>query len=216
MLWELFLEPSNLIFSISLCLMFLLGLVEFLLLVTGSSSQGLLEQFVPDQLHELRVADIELQSQNFLSLFLEWLYLGRIPILIWLIIFLTVYALTGFITQIIFFNFVQSYIPIWIIAPICLFACMPLVRISAFIISKIIPHDETTAISSEQLIGRTAYIILGEAKLNYPAQAKVKDQFGLTHYILVEPEVEITFSFGQAVILTQKTQVGFKAIPQFH
>ena len=34
------------------------------------------------------------------------------------------------------------------------------------------PLDETTAIYSEELIGRTALIILGEAKVNSPAQAR--------------------------------------------
>lgn len=212
MLWELFLEPSNLIFSISLILMLLLGIVECLLLVIGTSSQGLMEQFVPDQLHEVQTVEVDLDGNNLFLTFLDWLYLGRIPMLVWLVIFLTVYSLTGFITQMVFFSFTQFYLPLWLIAPACLIACMPLVRLSALVISRILPKDETTAIYSEALIGRTAQIILGEAKQGYPAQAKVKDQFGQTHYILVEPEVATTFSMGQDVILTQKTKIGFKAI----
>ncbi len=212
MLWELFLEPSNLIFSISLSLMLLFGLIECLLLLIGSSSQGLMEQFVPDQLHEIQGVEADLEGSNLFLTFLGWLYLGRIPMLVWLVIFLTVYSLTGFITQIIFFNFTQFYLPLWLIAPACLIACMPLVRLSAAIISRILPKDETTAIYSEALIGRTALIILGEAKQDYPAQAKVKDQFGQIHYILVEPEIDTTFSLGQEVILTQQTKNGFKAI----
>jgi hypothetical protein len=80
------------------------------------------------------------------------------------------------------------------------------------LISKIIPKDETTAIHSDELIGRTAQIILGQAKQNSPAQAKVKDQFGQTHYVLVEPELDIIFYQGQDVILTQRTKIGFQAI----
>lgn len=52
---------------------------------------------------------------------------------------------------------------------------MPLGRYSAMIIARILPQDESTAIYSEELIGRTAVIILGEAKTNSPAQAKVQD-----------------------------------------
>ena len=89
---------------------------------------------------------------------------------------------------------------------------MPVVRISAALIARIIPKDETTAIHSEDLIGRTAQIILGDAKPNSPAQAKVKDQFGQTHYVLVEPELDIVFQQGQEVILTQRTKIGFQAI----
>jgi len=129
-----------------------------------------------------------------------------------LIIFLTVYALFGFIVQAIFHHFTQSYFPIWIIAPASLFLCMPIVRTCASIIAKILPQDETTAIHSDELIGRKAQIILGQAKLNYPAQAKVVDQFGQTHYILVEPEIDVIFQQGQEVLLTQRTKIGFQAI----
>ncbi len=212
-MWELFTHPSNLFFSVSLCLMLLLGVFECLLLILGASTQGFLDQFIPDGLGEAKSLAIDLDvEQNFVMQFLDWLYLGRIPVLVWLIIFLTVYAVFGFAVQAAFFAFTQHYLPIWIAAPACLFLCMPLVRVSAALISKILPQDETTAIHSDELIGRTALIILGEAKKNYPAQAKVLDQFGQTHYVLVEPELDMIFSQGQEVILTQKTANGFQAI----
>lgn len=212
-MWQLFIDPSNLFFSVSLCLMLFLGIFEALLLFIGFSSQGFLEQFIPAQLPEVQQSDLNLDSGYPLWVqFLDWLYLGRIPVLVWLIIFLTVYALFGFIVQAIFYDVTQSYFPVWIIAPACLILCMPWVRLCSAAIAKILPRDESTAIKLEDLIGRTAYIILGNAKLNYPAQAKVKDQFGQTHYILVEPETDITFQQGQQVVLTHKTKIGFQAI----
>ncbi|MDI1222930.1 MULTISPECIES: YqiJ family protein [Acinetobacter] len=213
-MWELFTHSSNLLFSVSLCLMFLLGLVECLLLIIGSTSQGFLDQFIPDQLLETHHADLDIHTDhNLLVQLLDWLYLGRVPVLVWLIIFLTVYALFGFIVQSIFFNFTGNYFSIWLIAPASLFLSMPIVRVCAALVAKILPKDETTAIHSDELIGRTAQIILGEAKQNYPAQAKVIDQFGQTHYILVEPELDEIFQQGQSVILTQRTKLGFQATP---
>lgn len=212
-MWELFTHASNLFFSVSLCLMLLLGIFECLLLVLGASSQGFLDQFIPDDIGDSKSLGIDLETdQSLFVQFLDWLYLGRIPVLIWLIVFLTVYALFGFAMQALYFSFTQQYLPIWIAAPASLCLCMPLVRIVAATIAKILPKDETTAIYSDELIGRTALIILGEARQNYPAQAKVLDQFGQTHYILVEPELNITFSQGQEVVLTQKTVNGFQAI----
>ncbi|WP_111859874.1 YqiJ family protein [Acinetobacter sp. CFCC 10889] len=212
-MWELFTHASNLFFSVSLCLMLLLGIFECLLLLLGSSSQGFLDQFIPEGVGDSKNLGIDLDTDhNLFVQFLDWLYLGRVPVLVWLIIFLTVYALFGFIMQSLYFAFTQQYLALWIAAPACLFLCMPLVRVSAAAIAKILPKDETTAIYSEELIGRTALIILGEAKQNYPAQAKVLDQFGQTHYVLVEPELNIIFSQGQEVILTQKTANGFQAI----
>ena len=213
-MWDLFVHPSNLFFSVSLCLMLLLGVVESILLIIGASSQGFLDQFIPESLFESHHPDFNLDTDPSLWVqFLDWLCLGRIPVLIWLIIFLTTYALFGFITQGIFFHFTESYFSLWIIAPATLFLCMPIVRLVASIFVKILPQDETTAIHSDELIGLTAEIILGDAKPDYPAQAKVKDQHGLTHYVMVEPAIEITLVQGQRVILTHKTKIGFQAIP---
>lgn len=212
-MWDLFIHPANLFFSVSLVLMLLMGICECLLLIVGASSQGFLDQFIPDSLFDAQHPDLNIQADHNIGIqFLEWLYLGRIPVLIWFIIFLTTYALFGFFVQAIFFYFTEHYFPIWIIAPAILILCMPLVRAISAIIAKIIPKDETTAIHSDQLIGLTATIIMGDARLNYPAQAKVKDQFGLTHYVMVEPETDILFKQGQSVILTQKTKIGFQAI----
>lgn len=214
-MWELFIHPSNIFFSVSLCLMLLLGIVEALLLVAGASSQGFLDQFVPDQLFEAQHPDLNLEANQSLFIqLLDWLYIGRIPVLVWLIIFLTTFGLFGLISQGILVQLMNSYLPLWIIAPASLILCMPIVRIVSAVIAKILPQDETTAIHSDELLGLTAEIILGEAKLSYPAQAKVKDQHGLTHYIMVEPETDIVLLPGQNVVLTQKTSIGFQAIPQ--
>lgn len=186
--------------------------MELILLMFGGSS-SFIDQFLPDSLTDVDHADVSMDhADNLFTQFLEWLYLGKVPLLVWLIIFLTVYSLTGLIIQDVFFNFTEHYLSAWIIAPACLFLCMPLVRVAAKLISKIIPKDETTAIHSDDLIGRTAKIILGEAKPNSPAQAKVKDQFGQMHYVLVEPELDVVFTQGQDVILTQRTKIGFQAI----
>ncbi len=151
-------------------------------------------------------------SSGLLVQFLDWLYIGRVPLLIWLIIFLTLYGLSGLILQSVLFQWIGQYITAWIMAPAGLFLSMPLVRYSAMLIARILPQDETTAIYSDELIGRTATIILGVATPNSPAEAKVQDQHGLTHYILVEPEQNESFQQGQSVILTGRTKIGFYAM----
>ena len=210
---ELFTHPSNLIFSVSICLMLLFGILELILLLLGGGSQSFLEQFLPNDFISAQHAETGIDANpSLFALVLDWLYLGRVPLFVWLIIFLTIYGLTGFIIQSIFYYFTASFFSAWIIAPVCLFLGMPFVRYSTMVIAKILPQDETTAIYSEELIGRTAVIILGEAKINSPAQAKVKDQFGQMHYVLVEPEQNEILQQGQSVVLTQKTKIGFQAI----
>ena len=210
-MWELFTHPSNIVFSISLCLMFLFGIFEILLTLLGGGSQGFLDQFLPEDVGHNAELGVDADS-GVVTKLLDWLYLGRIPLFVWLIIFLCTYSLVGFTIQAIANQVINLMFSAWIIAPACVFLSMPFVRLSAMLIARILPQDETTAIYSEELIGRTATIILGEARQQYPAQAKVQDQHGLTHYILVEPEQDETFSQGQSVVLTQKTTVGFQAI----
>ncbi|WP_180131587.1 MULTISPECIES: YqiJ family protein [unclassified Acinetobacter] len=209
-MWELFTHPSNIVFSISLCLMFLFGLFEIVLTILGGGSQGFLDQFLPEDVGHNAELGVDADA-GIVTRVLDWLYLGRIPLFVWLIIFLCVYSLLGFTIQAIVNQMTSMMFSAWIIAPACIFLCMPFVRFSAMLIARILPQDETTAIYSDELIGRTATIILGDARPQSPAQAKVKDQHGLTHYILVEPEQDEIFSQGQSVVLTQKTNVGFQA-----
>lgn len=79
--------------------------------------------------------------------------------------------------------------------------------------AKYMPKDETYVISEKSLIGRVATIIAGNATPGHPVQAKLKDKYGQTHYILVEPDKadEILKKGGKVVLVSQVGAV-FKAI----
>lgn len=209
-MWELFTEPSNIVFSISLGLMLMFAALECILLFLGGGSQSVFDQLLPEDSHHVDFHPAN--NPNIFSKVFDWLYLGQLPLFIWLIIFLTTYGLSGLLIQGIFERFTGHLINGWIISPACLFLCMPLVRFNAKIAEKILPKDETTAIHIEELIGRTAIIILGDARANSPAQAKVQDQYGHTHYVLVEPANGEILKQGQSVILMDKTRNGFQAM----
>ena len=211
-MWELFIHPYNLIFSVALCIMLLIGLLEVILLIIGGGSQGFLEQFLPESLEQGQV-EVSLDKPQSLTVHaFDWLGIGRLPLLIWLVIFFTTFALCGYIVQGILYTSLGHFITPWLIAPISLMFTAPILHWSSRALVKLIPRDETIAIYSEELIGRSAFIILGDAKINSPAQAKVQDQHGKTHYILVEPEADTTYRQGQEVVLTQKTKNGFQAV----
>ena len=90
--------------------MLLLGILELILLLLGGGSQGFLEQFLPDDLSNTQHAEIGIDAdQSIFTQVLDWLYLGRVPLLVWLIIFLTIYGLTGFIIQSIFHHFTAHF-----------------------------------------------------------------------------------------------------------
>ena len=209
-MWDIFTHPSNIIFSIGLSLMLMFATLELILMMLGGGSQQLIEHFLPEepQTPELKKD----RDTHFITKLWCWLYLGRLPLFIWMIIFLACFGLLGLFTQTLYVYFSSENLSAWIISPFCAIACLPLVRFTARRIYKLLPHKDLSAIFSEDLIGLKAMIVLGTAKPQEPAQAKVKDKLGYIHYILVEPENNEVFHQGQIVLITQKTIEGFQAI----
>lgn len=206
---ELFTHPSNIVFSISLSLMLMFAALEFVFLFLGGGSQNLLDHFLSENSQQ---SDVSVDTETgFIAKIFDWLYLGRLPLFIWIIIFLSCYGFLGLFLQGLFEHFNGQPLNIWIISPICIFLCMPFVHYAAMLIYKILPKNESISFFSDELLGRNATIVLGTAKPNLPAQAKVKDQNGYIHYVMVEPEDDDTFNQGQVVVLTQKTKSGFQA-----
>ena len=66
---------------------------------------------------------------------------------------------------------------------------------------------------TETLVGRVAVIVTGEAKSGSAAQARVRDEHGQTHYIMVEPDTESdVFAQGASVLLVRRAGATFFAI----
>ncbi len=65
-----------------------------------AAHKAYLTNFLPDDLGSTKDVDIALDAdQGWLNALLDWLFIGRVPLLVWLIIFLTLYSLSGFILQ---------------------------------------------------------------------------------------------------------------------
>jgi hypothetical protein len=76
------------------------------------------------------------------------------------------------------------------------------------------PRDETTAVNPATFVGRTAQVIGGTARADMPAQARLVDAFGTTHYLLVQPEdAGDVLPMGSQVLLVRSIDGGrFAAI----
>jgi hypothetical protein len=71
-------------------------------------------------------------------------------------------------------------------------------------LAKVIPKDETTAVPDVSLVGRVATIVIGTARAGRPAQARVRDEHGTTHYVMVEPEEpDESFASGTSILLVR-------------
>ena len=191
---EIFLIDQNIVFTVAICIALLLGTLELLSLMLGGITEWF-DTIVPD-------TDIDGPEMSFLS----YLCIGRVPFLIWLVIFLLSFGLTGIIVQLLLNSFFGFYLP----ALIAFIAILPIsalpTRYIAIAVNKVLPKDETAAISQNEFAGHRATIVIGSSYRNHPAQARFKDIHGTTHYIMVEPNREDdVYTAGEEVIIVTKS-----------
>ncbi|KHD09919.1 hypothetical protein PN36_11720 [Candidatus Thiomargarita nelsonii] len=203
------LDPHNLPFTICLLIMLGIALLEGILTLLGFGLSSLLDHFVPDVNTDIDTGDID----SSLGKLFGWLNVGRVPIMILFVIFLTVFGLTGYTLQATSLEIFGNMLPALLAAVIAFFLSMPIVRKLGQGIGKIMPSDETEVISEDSFIGRLATISLGTAKKGRPARAKFKDNYGTTHLIMVEPDAENEeFTEGNVVLLVEHVGAKYLAV----
>lgn len=183
---EFLLASENLAFSVALTVMFVLALLEGVGLLLGAGLSDLIDSLFPSINLDIDAPDIE--TPGAITQLMGWLYIGKAPILVIIISLLTFFGVLGLGLQSVIHSISGHLLPMWLSAPIALMGALPLSRGSAKLIVKLIPQEETQAVSSSSFIGRVATITLGTARANYPAQARLSDEYGQSHYVMVEPE----------------------------
>ncbi|MCW8945768.1 MAG: YqiJ family protein [Sedimenticola sp.] len=219
-MFEFLISSENMPFTVSLVLMLSLAVLEGVASLLGFGISNMLDTLSPDIEIEPTIAtDLDLgvasdiDSPSALSRFWGWLRIGKVPLLILLIIFLTSFGLSGLAMQTLVKGMYGSLLPGIVIAIPAFLITLPIVRGLGSVLNKIMPRDETDAVTEESLVGLIATITLGTAKLHSPAEAKVRDVHGTTHYVMVEPDAEkVEFKSGSSVLLVQKNGAVFKAI----
>lgn len=211
---DLIFAPQNFIFGVAITLMFLLFILEIVALMIGGANDWV-DGFLPDSLTEAH-AEIGIDSPSvetgvFIR-FLSWLYVGKIPLLMLMVVFLAVFGLTGFIFQSVVYSLLGFYLPKIIAVIVVWFLSLPIVRLFAKGLYNILPKDETTAIDSKELVGRVGVVVLGNATANEFAQVRVKDTHGQTHYVMVFADTDETLTQGETVLLVSQAGVNFRAI----
>ena len=218
--------PGNQPFVVALLVMFGLTVVELIALLVGFSLNDMVDEFVVPHT-ELDAPDIDtpghashgldsvsVEGPGLFARFLAWLYVGKVPVLMVLIVLLTVFGLCGLIGQGILKSLTGLHAPGIVAAPLVLFATLPIVRACTAGLHRILPQDESSAVDPSTFIGRTATITNGVARVGLPADARLRDQFGTEHHVLVEPEeAGQTFAAGTLVLLVRQIGAGrFSAI----
>jgi hypothetical protein len=202
---ELLLSPQNLPFALALGLVVLLAALQVLALATG----GLIP--IGDGDGDL---DVDLDADGDIGAVgsaLDWLGFGRVPFLVLLLLWSAIFGFGGLVLQSLMRSMSGAFLPALLAAGITFALSLPLLRLGVAIVRPIIPRDETESVSIESLLGREAEITVGVAKAGRPAQARVLDEWGQAHYVLVEPEQNAEeFPAGARVLLLGRRDEVFR------
>jgi len=191
-MWGFLSADGNTIFLAALLLMLLIGAVEAAGLGAGLGHDGL--------------------DGNDASL-LGWLNIGRLPLLMVIVVFLFAFGVTGLVLQQLIAGVFRHPAPAWLAGPLAAAIALPFTRVLGRLLARVLPGDETTAVSRETLVGRVAVIVTGAARFGSPAQARVRDAHGQTHYVMVEPDEDgQVFEQGTSVIIVRNAGARFLAI----
>lgn len=200
-MWGFLTAGDNVPFLAALVLMILIGVVEALGLGGGLAAGDGLEVDVE--------GDVNVETPSLLS----WINVGRLPLLMLIVVFLFAFGATGLIGQRIVFEVLGVMAPWWLASPLAFAAAAPVTRLFGRGVARIMPRDETSAVSRDTLVGRVAVIVTGEAQAGSAAQARVRDEHGQSHYIMVEPDTATdVFAQGASVLLVRRAGATFFAI----
>lgn len=192
---EFMMQGDTIVFTSALVFMLLIGIIEAIGL--GGSAVHI---------------DTHVDADASL---LGWLGIGRLPLLILLVVFLAAFGVIGLSFQQLMVSLTGGTLTAWIVAPLSAVAALPVTGFLARGLARIIPRDETTAVSIDSLIGRTAVIVTGRATQGFPARASVQDHYGHTHYVMAEPDNPgKSFGEGEEIILVRRENHVFRAISE--
>lgn len=194
--------------------MLAIGVIELLSLLTGFSPSASIEAALPDiDVPDLEAPELSGAEVGPFSHILSWFSIGRLPFLALFIIFLTGFALSGYLVQWAAGGILGGPLNAWIASVPALVGGSYATRYLGRWLGDIFPHDQSEAASRADLIGSYATVIRGEARQGQPAEAKTTDLRGRTHYILLEPgEAGSSYGAGDRVFIVGREKNVYRAI----
>ena len=222
-------------FMIAVAIVGILGVLECVSLMFGMALSGLIDDILPDFGADADAdfaldgdmdadldadadmdadADGSVSMDGDVSIFgqaFSWLNGGRVPLMILLIIFLTGFAVVGYMAQ--WFIKGLALMP-WQMAMIPAFiGAIPVTRYASMGFSKILPKDETYAVNEETMIGLVGEVTLGPVSRRNPGKARFVGPHGNTHFLRVRSaRNREKFPVGSQVLVTSNKRALYDVI----
>lgn len=204
---DVILAPQSLPFVAAIGVVLMLALLELLGLVLGHSLAHTFDHWIGAKgVHAP-------ESEGFIASSLEWLSVGRVPVVVVIITFLTAFGVAGLVIERIAYAATGYLLPTILASAGAFLLALPMTRGMAAGLARILPRDETEAVSLDTFVGRVATLTVGSARRGIPAEAKLTDSYGRTHYVRVEPDNDAeVFSQGTRVLVVSRHGAVFRVI----
>ena len=144
---------------------------------------------------------------------LGWLGFGRVPALVIVFSLLLSFGLAGLVLQWLAGTVLGGPVPGAVASVPAFLAALPITRGLARGIARVLPSEETEASAAAGFVGQVATLGAASARQGLPAEAKLTDAHGQTHYVRVVPEEGQALPAGSAVLLVTKQGGVFGAVP---
>lgn len=157
---------------------------------------------------------IEAPSAGIGGALLTLLGLGRVPFMVWLMVFLLLFTVIGMSIQAFAGDLTGGPLYPWLAALISGGASLPATSLVVRPLGRLLPQDETSAVRLDSLVGRRGMIATGKALRGSPARTKVRDRFGHAHHVMLEPHEDASeIHEGDEVLLVRREGQTFFGVP---
>lgn len=217
-------------FAVAMVITLIIAAIELVSMLVGLGLSDLIDSMLPDLDPGLDVdldpgldVDVDLDADAGVEgldgsdsgLFAEglsWLNVGRVPFLVLLIAFLTLFAVSGFVLQLVAAAVIVP-LPVFVAVPVALFAAVPMTRGASRGLGRIVPREETYAVGQGQFIGLVADVTLGPIAARRPGRGKVVDQHGNSHNVRIRSaNAGEHFQVGDQVLLVARDKGLFDVV----
>ncbi|MCB5176184.1 OB-fold-containig protein [Microvirga lenta] len=205
------LSPGYQPFAVAGLVMAGLVLIETVSLVGGFSLSHFIDKGVDVDAYDGHHAD--LGGAGWLGGMLGWVNAGRVPALIFLIVWLASFAVAGFVIQTVAIG-VWTALPTLAASLAAFLLATPATRFTTRLVSFIIPREETYVVSNDDLVGRVAEVTLGPLDQGPPGRVKVRDAHGNWHFLIAKvADGHAPVPVGGQALLVDRSGSTFLVVP---
>ena len=201
-LLEHVMSPEVRPFAIAAAMILIVGTLEVVTMLVGASLSEMLGTSI----------DFSHPSDNGVINAISWINVGGVPLLIFLLLALGAFSITGFLIQDVA-RMVAGPLPASIASLAAVVVSVPLVRGASRGIARIIPKDESYVVGLGDLVGRVGEVVVGPLDQGPPGRVSVADVHGNRHFVLaVAAPDSAPLPQGTLVLLVDRVETRFVAV----